>query len=113
MLKPIKAIALASVIALAILGVGQILWGALAFANVKLSPAVPWASLAMAVVLAGLYAVLGGRAWPGWRGAERRALLRFNPVSGEVLTWSVIAGVLGVIAAAGLWIVLSQLTPWS
>ena len=42
--RRILAILSAAAIAVAIVLYGQTLWGALAYANIKLSPAIPWAS---------------------------------------------------------------------
>jgi membrane protease YdiL (CAAX protease family) len=57
--------------------------------------------------------VLSGRAWPARGGARRRALLALNPASAAVLAWSVAAGGCAIAALAGLWIVFSQITPWT
>ena len=79
MLRRAGAVGLAALVALAIVACGQGVWGALAFANVTLSPAIPWASPVMAAVLAGLYWVLSGWAWPERGGGARRALLSRAP----------------------------------
>ena len=108
LLQRARLVALATLVAFAITAVGQGLWGVMAIANVKLSPAVPWAPAVMAVVLAGLVAFLAGRGWPR-KGAEaRRALVPLAPVSAKAWTWSLISGVLGVIALAGLWTVMAS-----
>jgi membrane protease YdiL (CAAX protease family) len=109
----VRTVVLAIAVALLILAYGQGLWGLLAFANVAVSPAVPWAGPVMALLLVGLYAFLSGRLWPGASAATRRRLLALRAVSLETFSWSLIAGVCAVVAAAGLWIVLSQITPWS
>lgn len=109
----VRIIALSALIALAIVACGQLVWGGLAYANLKLTPAIPWSGPAMALVLGGLYWVLSGRAWPARGGAHRQALLALNPVGPAVLAWSVAAGGCAITALAGLWIVCSQITPWT
>jgi len=71
----LKTIALAAAAALAIMAVGQGLWGALVYANLATIPALPWAPVVMAGVLALLIGVLGGRIGPkaGRRRAPRAA----------------------------------------
>jgi hypothetical protein len=53
-LRKARAIGLAAITSFAILAVGQGLWGVMAIANVKLTPAVPWAAVLMPLVLAAL-----------------------------------------------------------
>lgn len=94
-----KALLAASVAAAAILAIGQGLWGALAFANVRFTPSVPWAGPAMAFVL-----------WVLWRVLKRRPdLLRAHPVSVQVFVQALFAGALGVAALTGYWIVMFSL----
>lgn len=109
LLNQAGVIVAALVVAFAITAVGQALWGVMAIANVKLTPAVPWSALAMPVILAGLVAFLAGRGWPRWGADARRALVPLAPVSREAWIWSLAAGVVGVIALAGLWTVLGSL----
>jgi membrane protease YdiL (CAAX protease family) len=99
----------ALVASFAITAIGQGVWGAMAIANVKLTPALPWSAVIMPVVLAGLGLFLAGRAGPSWGASARRALVPLAPVSRQAWTWSVAAGVVGVIALAGLWTVLGSL----
>jgi membrane protease YdiL (CAAX protease family) len=81
----------------------------MALANVKLTPALPWSAVIMPIVLAGLGIFLAGRGWPRWGAAARRALVPLAPVSREAWIWSLAAGVVGVMALAGLWSVLGSL----
>lgn len=104
-----KTIAVAAAAALVITAVGQGVWGALAFANLALSPAAPWAPVVMVGVLALLFGVLTGRIGPHKGAEERRALVSLQAVSGPAWTWSLIAGAFGIAAVAGLWITLGQL----
>lgn len=102
-------IALAALVALAITAVGQGLWGVMAIANVKLTPAIPWSALVMPLILAAMVAFLAGRFGPK-RGAEgRRAMLPLAPVSARSWTWSLAAGGAGVVAAAALWTVMATI----
>jgi len=63
----------------------------------------------MAVVLWLLWQYLGGRWWPRSTSEVRKLDLRANPVSGTAFAGALLAGVLALIALAGLWIVLFQL----
>ena len=102
-------IGLAGLTAFAITAVGQTLWGVMAIANVKLTPAFPWAALVMPFVLASLVAFLAGRGWPA-KGAEaRRKLVPLAPVSRRAWIWSLAGGVAAVIAAAALWTVMATI----
>jgi len=106
-----KTVALAAAAAVAITAVGQGIWGALAIANVRLSPAIPWAPAVMLLVLPLMLALLGGKIGPQAGAAARRALLPLKAVSGVVWTWSLIAGGLGIAFCALLWITLGELVP--
>jgi len=111
--RRVGAIALASVIALAIVAYGQLAWGGLAYANVALTPRLPWAGPVMLALLGLLYWVLSGRALPNLGGETRRSLLNLNPVPIRTVAWSLAGGACAVVALAGLWIVLSQIMPWA
>jgi membrane protease YdiL (CAAX protease family) len=107
----LKTLALAAGSALAITAVGQGLWGGLAFLNLAVSPAVPWAPVVMTGLLVGLLGLLGGWIGPRRGAAARRALLPLKPVAAAVWARSLVAGACGVAALAGLWITLGQLVP--
>jgi membrane protease YdiL (CAAX protease family) len=107
--KRVGVVAAAGGIAFAITAIGQGLWGAMAIANVRLTPAIPWAPALMPFVLIGLAAFLSGRAGPKAGAAARRALVPLAPVSAQAWTWSLLAGVAGIVALAGLWTVLASL----
>jgi membrane protease YdiL (CAAX protease family) len=104
------AVLWSALIGFLILLVGQTIWGGLLAANFKSSPrAVPWSVAAMAVVLWLFWQYLGGR-WPPRSTSEsRKRALRADPVSGSVLMGALLAGVLSIIALAGLWIVFFRL----
>jgi membrane protease YdiL (CAAX protease family) len=85
-------------------------WGALLTGNLKISPAIPWAVPVMALVLWLLWQYLGGKGWPRSTANARRRYLRAIPVSRRVFGWTLLAGMLSLVALAGLWIVLVELT---
>jgi membrane protease YdiL (CAAX protease family) len=86
-------------------------WGVLLTANLRLSPAAPWSVVPMAGLLWLFWRYLGGSGWPRSSADARRLSRRANPISRQVLAWSLLAGVLAVAALAGYWIVLAQLQP--
>lgn len=89
-----------ALIALVIALVPQGIWSALISLNLKTAPALPWAVLVAAVMLVLLWRFLGYGA--------RRVLLRANRVPRRVFAWAVIAGLLGLGALTGAWILLAQ-----
>ncbi|MDE3230425.1 MAG: CPBP family intramembrane metalloprotease [Chloroflexota bacterium] len=83
-------------------------WTGLLALNLAVSPAIPWAVVVMGALLWALWRYLGG-AWPPRATAEaRRRSLRARRVSGAALAWALAAGLLAIVALAGLWIVLFQ-----
>jgi membrane protease YdiL (CAAX protease family) len=107
--KAAIAFAAAAAISVAVVAVGQGLWGLMAMANLKLSPAIPWAAPIMALVLAGLLAYLGGKGWPARTSAARKRLLRWNAMPWPTFVLAVGAGLLGLAAFGGLWVAVSDL----
>jgi membrane protease YdiL (CAAX protease family) len=103
------AFAIAAAISVAVVAVGQGVWGVMAMINLKVSPAIPWAAPLMALILAGLLAYLGGSGWPASTSAARRRLLRWNPMPWATFGLAVAAGVLGLVAFGGLWIATADL----
>lgn len=97
-----RTVVRSGVTAFLILAFGQGLWGAMAFLNLKISPAIPWAVAVMAPLL-----------WLMWKYLSnteaRRAYLRANAVPGRVFAWAVVAGVLSIVAFSGYWIMMFQL----
>ncbi len=110
LLSSLRQIGLAALLALVVAGVASFLWGALLMANARTTPSVPWSVPAMALVLAVYWWYLSGHGWPKRTGPARAALLRARRVSLQVFAWSLVAGALSLIALAGLWIVLVELT---
>jgi membrane protease YdiL (CAAX protease family) len=104
------AVLWSALIAFLILLVGQTIWASLLAANFKSSPRTrPWSVPAMAVVLWLLWQYLGGHWSPRSTSESRKHALRANPVSASVLMGALLAGVLSIIALAGLWIVFFRL----
>ena len=66
-------LAILAVVATALVGG---LWSALLVADLALSPDAPWSVAVMAVVLAGMWRLLGGRWGPRAGRAERARMLR-------------------------------------
>ncbi|HET9111870.1 MAG TPA: CPBP family intramembrane glutamic endopeptidase [Ktedonobacterales bacterium] len=84
-------------------------WTAALTVNLAVSPAIPWSVVVMAVLLWALWRYLGG-AWPPARTASiRRRSLRAKQVDGRTLAWALAAGLLSIVALAGLWVVLFQI----
>lgn len=96
-------------LALLLIGLAGAVWAALAYANLKTTPSIPWCLPAIAAALWLMWRYLGGRGRPRSTSASRRRLLRANPVTRQALTWSLIAGILAIVALAGYWIVLFSL----
>jgi membrane protease YdiL (CAAX protease family) len=109
LLKRLGLVALAGLAACAITFIGQTVWGVMVLANVKLTPALPWAAAVMPLILAALVLFLAGRIGPKRTAEARRALVPLAPVSARAWTWSLLAGGAGVIAAAALWTVMATL----
>jgi membrane protease YdiL (CAAX protease family) len=108
--KRLMIIVWAGVIALLILTVGQLVWGALLSTNLKVSPKIPWSAAVMALVLWLMWQYLNGRWWPRSKAEARRRNLRAFPVSKRVFAWSLVAGVFSIAALSGLWIVFFQIS---
>jgi membrane protease YdiL (CAAX protease family) len=100
----------AGFLAFVILFVGQFVWGALVLANIKTSPRIPWAVVAMALVLWLMWQYLSGRWWPQSTAEVRRRNLRALPVSSQTFFWAIAAGIFSIAALSGLWIVLFQIS---
>lgn len=105
----LKAFGLAAVVSFAITAYGQGIWGPLVMANLRLSPAVPWAAPLMAGLLAAMLLYLSGRGWPKSTSATRRRLLRWNAMPWPTFALAVGAGVLALVAFGSLWIATADL----
>jgi len=105
----IWSVAWSAILAFLILVVGQGVWGALRLSNLRISPAIPWAVAGMSLMLWLMWQYLSGKGWPQRTSEARRRYFRANRVSGRAWAWSMLAGVLSIVALAGYWIVLFQL----
>lgn len=107
--KHIPAVIASGILALVLTAVVGGVWTGLLIANLTISPAVPWAVVVMALLLWLMWQYLGGRWWPRGTSDTRRRALRAKPVSSQTLAWALSAGMLSIVALAGLWFVLFQL----
>jgi len=90
-------------------GVVSGIWSGLLLANLKLSPALPWAVAPMALILWLAWSWLGGPfGLPGAR-PKRAAYLRAGPLPMPAMLWALAAGACAIVALAGVWIVLHAL----
>jgi membrane protease YdiL (CAAX protease family) len=107
--RPIMTVVGTGFLALLITMLAGGVWTSLLVANLATSPAIPWAVVAMALLLWLLWQYLGGRWWPSSTSAVRHRLRRTDPVSFQCFAWALVAGTLSLLALIGLWIVLFQL----
>lgn len=84
-------------------------WSLLLALNLRVSPAFPWAALTTGVLLWFLWSYLRGDGPPASTSAARRRMLRAERLPSRVFAWAVAAGLLGIVALSGLWIVLMRL----
>jgi membrane protease YdiL (CAAX protease family) len=108
-MRQIISIALFAIAALLLTLLPGGLWGGLLTANLKTGIAIPWAVLAMAIILWLAWRYAGGHGPPASTSLARRRYRRANPVAGGVFAWALLANALALTALAGLWIVLFQL----
>jgi membrane protease YdiL (CAAX protease family) len=104
----LRAIALAAISFVIAVFPGGI-WTGLLIANLRSNPNTPWAVGVMAVLLWLMWKYLEGTGPPRHTSAARHRLLRANPISAPLFGWAMLAGILGIIALAGVWIVLVDL----
>lgn len=105
----ILAVARSAILAFLILAFASGIWGALLISNLRTTPAIPWAVPIMALFLWLMWQYLSGKWWPRNTSATRHQLLRAKPVSGQVLAWALLTGVLSIVALTGYWIVMFKL----
>ena len=84
-------------------------WTGLLIANLRTNPKIPWAVVAMGLLLWLMCRYLNGGGPPRTTTATRHRLLRAAPVSAPLFGWAMFAGIFGIIALAALWIVLLDL----
>ena len=89
-------------------GTGAV-WTALLVGNLATSPTLPWAAGVMALLLWLLWQYLDGHGGPRTTSAARHRCLRARPLPHAVFVGAVGAGLLGLVALTGFWIVLVRL----
>jgi membrane protease YdiL (CAAX protease family) len=97
------------VLALALTALVGGVWTGLLAVNLATSPAIPWAVVVMGTLLWALWRYLGGAWAPRSTSAVRRQALRAKPLPQQAFAWALTAGLLSIVALAGLWIVLFQI----
>ncbi|HXZ85799.1 MAG TPA: CPBP family glutamic-type intramembrane protease, partial [Myxococcota bacterium] len=83
-------------------------WVGLLIANLRTTPALPWAPVATAGVLWSAWRYANGWGLPRRTSAARRALLRARRVEPAAFALALVAGGLALVALAALWIVSFQ-----
>jgi membrane protease YdiL (CAAX protease family) len=97
------AILQAVLIGMALAMIGTIPRNILYFLNLKYFTGVPWAVPLVAIYMWLFWRYLNGYGPPQETSAQRRVLMRANPLSGRVWLWSLLAGTSGIVAlVAGL-----------
>ena len=99
----------AVVTGLAVATAGTVPWAALASANIKYQPALPWAVPIMAVYLWLFWRYVRGEGWPRSTAAARRASSRANALPEDLWGPALLAGILGLVSVLLLQGVLSRL----
>lgn len=88
------------VVGLGLLLVGTVPRHALFAANLRFVPDVPWSVPILAIGLGFFWSFLAGAGPPAESSHQRREWLRAHPISGRTWLWSMLAGLLGLIALA-------------
>lgn len=102
----VRAILVASIVG----AVGQAPRNTLIFANLKLSPALPWAVLVIGLYLSLFWWYFGGHGWPRSTAQTRRACLRGKLPRGRVLRRAMIAGAFATVTLRAMLDVLRRLS---
>lgn len=87
----------------------QGIWSGLLAANLRVSAAVPWSVVVMALLLWAIWRYFGGAWWPDSTREARRRYRRAEPVPVPLFGWAMVAGVLALGALIALWLVMVQL----
>jgi membrane protease YdiL (CAAX protease family) len=100
-----------ALMALTIIGLAGVFWGALIYANLNFVPRVPWCLPGLCLFLIFVWRYLGGSGWPRRTSQRRRILMRARSVSRSAFAWSVVAGLLAIGSLSGFWILMFRLVP--
>lgn len=87
----------------------QLVWTGLLGTNLKISPALPWSVVVMALLLWAIWRYSGGAWWPAGTREARRRYRRAEAVPGPIFGWAMAAGLLALGALIALWTVIVQL----
>lgn len=109
---PRRAAALIAFCLAALVGtlLAQFVWTGLLSTNLRVSPAVPWSVVVMALLLWAIWRYSGGAWWPAGTRLARRHLRRANRVPPPVFGWAMVAGLLALGGLIALWLVIVHLT---
>jgi membrane protease YdiL (CAAX protease family) len=88
----------AVVTGLAVATAGTLPWAALVAANIKYTPALPWAVPITAVYLWLFWRYVRGEGWPQSTAAARRERSRANAIPADLWAPALLAGVLGLVS---------------
>ena len=88
---------------------GEAPWAFLARANVKLSPAIPWAVVAMGLWLYLYWRYFGGAGWPEETKAARRDNMCRLALPGTIWLWSLVSGGLAVMSLIALELIVLRM----
>lgn len=108
LLRKIASVLWAGIIAYLIALALQGVWTALLVANLRTKSAIPWCVPAMAALLIPAWLWLGGRFAPSRSSEYRRQHLRAFKIESTLFIKAVLAGIVGLVALCGLWIVLAE-----
>src|SRR5262249_19088382 len=82
----------------AVTAAGTLPWAALVAANIRRDPAVPWAVPLMTIYLWVFWKWTPGAGWPPSTAAARRRDARANPLSDDLWSAALGAGIVGLVA---------------
>ena len=87
----------------------QAIWSALIVANLRTTPAIPWAAPAILVMVWLAWQYLGGKGPPASTSEYRARHLRARLIAMPIFLWSLLAGALSIAALAGCWIAMTRI----